>query len=662
MRRMRRGLATIRNPWFAAALLASLALHALPLAAAEDGPSFVIHPPAVAPPEADGHQDRFGQVRDSISTGAGAPLYAVNTHRAISNVALRHTGCVVDSYLKNQLLLTSGITTTTPAGPIDVRLEDGAQHEDEESLARPRNHFYDPTTNGGLNDIFSGTSSLLWAYDHPGNTQDWRGARQAYLRSLNQTARNTRLTELANTFYALGHVIHLVEDLAQPQHTRNDAHITYFPGSPYEEYASNHFGTAPAVSGLAPAGIPSFGTLPPAVGNIPPEFVAFWDTEQYSGQAAFSGFGATPGLAEFSNAFFITDDTMFGATRVATLRRAGAPVLVVRLTSAFGDGSTAAGHRYAHPDIRNTNLASFYPAATTRITLQREGDYPGDTPLHYVDLQVRGPGGGIVHTTPNLFVVNDNEEIGFDDVCYDSHARQLIPMAVSYAAGLMNYFFRGKIGLDSPATTWNAGEHVNEIEVTNDSSENFGAGTWSLYLDDASGNRSPVAGFNASGYGGSLGAGSSFTAKYPEMLCQGGRLFTLVFEGKIGNEVGAIAARSFYAANETWTGDFSIPASDSCIVTEGTVVVIFERPTPAGYQLTGWMEFIGYSTQFYASATCAGGNLQMGFNPSCGYLLSGTISDWMLTAGQTCCWYCPLKPPPVGPFFCGTVMGFQRTE
>ncbi|MCA8962650.1 MAG: hypothetical protein KDC38_19125, partial [Planctomycetes bacterium] len=62
------------------------------------------------------------------------------------------------------------------------------------------------------------------------------------------------------------------------------------------------------------------------------------------------------------------------------------------------------------------------------------------------------------------------------------------------------------------------------------------------------------------------------------------------------------------------------------------------------------------------SGTCDGGSLVFGTSPDCGTFLSGTIVGSMLQDGQTCCWYCPLNPPPDGPWFCGTVSGMERTE
>ena len=586
------------------------------------------------------------------------PLFEVGTHRAISNVAIRRADCQVDAFLKNELLLTNGILTSTSQGGLASRLEGGAEDEDEQYLTRPFNHFYNPVTNGGLNDLTSGMNSLQWAYNAGNNNEDWTDARDSYYRALTQPTRNQRLTELATTFFRLGHVIHLLQDLAQPQHTRNDAHRV---GAEFESYCLTHYGTPGAISSLPSEGIPSFsgGTSP--FGGIPPEFAGFWDTEQYTGQAAFAGFGGTPGLSEYSNAYFITDDTMFGNTRMALLPRAGAPALRILMTDAAENRSTAAAHLFPHPHIRNTNVASFYPASTTFVWLQREGTDVPDA-VHYVDLVVRNGAGAVVHTTPSLFLINDDNEIGFDDVTYQSAASMLIPKAVSYSAGLMNYFFRGKIGLPTPTTTWDGTEKKNQIEIKNDSAEAFGQGTWELYYDDVSGNRTKLDAFDASAYSG-LAAGASFTAKFPEVLCDGGYGFTLVFKGQIGNEQNAIATKTFYTANETWTGTFYTPSgSEYCFDVTNQCIAIFVRPTPPGYDIVGYLQFVGSSDLFPVSGTCNNDQLQFGIAAECGAYLSGTISGSTLTNGQTCCWYCPLDPPPTGPWFCGSVTGMERTE
>lgn len=477
-----------------------------------------------------------------------APAYEVDTHMAVSRVALQRTDCVANDYLINQLLLPDGIQTSTSAGLLINRLADGAREEDTKSFSRPRNHFFNPVTDGGLNDIFSGAPSLQWAYDHPDNQHDWRAAREAYERFFTAGSKTERLTQLGEAFFALGHVIHLVQDCAQPQHTRNDAHITYFPGAPYEDYCHIHFATEGAVGALGNAGIPSFPSGTGPFEGIPASFSSFWDTGQYTGQPLFAGFAGAPGLAEYSNAYFITDDTMFGNIRISMLTRPAGTPLTVRLTSALENNSTQANHRFANPRFSSTNVASFFPPPTSTITLQREGEDLAGA-IHYATLQVRDLGGNVVHTTPNAFLINADNEIGFDDVVYQSNAQELLPMAVAYSAGILNYFFRGKLDI---AVRWQEAAQQYQITVTNRSGKSLGAGSWTLHQDDGSENRSPIsANFS---YPGSLADGASFTGTFSATSRTGP--YTLVFKGTLDDEEDtAVIGKRFeiVRVHITWT-------------------------------------------------------------------------------------------------------------
>ena len=584
--------------------------------------------------------------------------YGVITHRAISDVVIHRADCEADGYLKNELLLPDGITTASSEGTPSDRYIEAAEAED--GGINFFRHFYNPINNRGLSDLAPWTwgNSMEWAWD--GHDQDWRVAREAFYQAVTQPEKATRADQMSLAFFALGHVVHLVEDLAQPQHTRNDAHAS----SAYEDYCSAHYNTAGAVAALGSPAPPAFGAGTSPFPRIPPEFSQFWDTGQYTGQAGFAGFGSTPGLAEFSNAYFITDDTMFGSARTLLLpRTGGAPPLQVTMRTAAENRSTASHHLFPFPNLRNTDLADWFPASTTSTRLQREGEGLSGA-VRYVNYTL----GGV--TIPNLFLINNSSfpfiydhEIGFDDVTNQSAAQILIPKANAYATGITNLFFRGKIGLDDPTTTWDAGVQKNSIVIHNNSAVDFGPGAWTLYYDDQNGHRTPAPGFDASGYGGGMSAGGSFTAKFDELLCEGGYEFTLVFRGKIGNEMDAVAAKTFYTADELWVGVYYVPSGDPlCYDVSNYAYAIFHRPTPPGYDIVGWLQFEGASGLFQVSGLCEGGTLQFGNNPSCGWLLSGTVSGSSLEDGQTCCWYCPLNPPPSGPFFCGTVSGMQREE
>ena len=110
---------------------------------------------------------------------------------------------------------------------------------------RVLNHFYDPINQTGM--VF-GVPSPEWAFepsgDEPSQSHSYPDARWALYRGLTAADPNERSRELGHAFYALGHVIHLIQDLAQPQHTRNDAHLPFgWDKSLHEEYVERIIGT-----------------------------------------------------------------------------------------------------------------------------------------------------------------------------------------------------------------------------------------------------------------------------------------------------------------------------------------------------------------------------------------------------------------------------------
>jgi len=122
----------------------------------------------------------------------------------------------------------------------------------EDTPPRWINHFYDPIYKTGwsgeggfvpkeimqkFSDVFlssaSPVSSINWAHNqelqseyklYRGN-QTWEKAIYEYVKNKDKKA----------AYYALGHVLHLLEDMAVPEHTRNDTHPN---DSPYENYST----------------------------------------------------------------------------------------------------------------------------------------------------------------------------------------------------------------------------------------------------------------------------------------------------------------------------------------------------------------------------------------------------------------------------------------
>jgi len=144
--------------------------------------------------------------------------------------------------------------------------------------------------------------------------------------------------------------------------------------------------------------------------------------------------------------------------------------------------------------------------------------------------------------------------------------------------------------------------------IHNDSAVEFGPGTWSLYDEDENGNRSPASGLDVNGHAGGVSASGSFTAKFPELPCEDGCEFTQVFRGMIGNGLDAAAARTFCTADELWAGVHDVPSGDPlCSDVSNHVYAIIHRPTPPGYDIVGWLEFVVRATCSRSPACATGG-------------------------------------------------------
>ena len=102
-------------------------------------------------------------------------------------------------------------------------------------------------------------------------------------------------------------------------------------------------------------------------------FRSFWDTGQYRGTIPASGlardFASTLGLAEYSNAFFVTDDTMFTDDTVIYYPRPDKKIQRLAL-----NGTVPAKHRFPHPSLLDTNVKNTLAPTLTSLTLDRSGD------------------------------------------------------------------------------------------------------------------------------------------------------------------------------------------------------------------------------------------------------------------------------------------------
>jgi hypothetical protein len=380
-------------------------------------------------------------------------------------------------------------------------LREGGIREDA-PLRRANNHFHDPLDNSGLRGSWLGISSLLWAQDQAllgpaGGDWSWAKARALYYEALTGRYRNSREYSFADTFRSLGQVMHLLADASVPAHTRNDIHVFPYEAfgiefgkrwQTYESWAKRNYDKL-NYSGLriSPA-ILYNGSLT----GIP--ISTLWDQDKYTGGNVNVAAGTNIGLAEYSNANFFSEDTIF--------------------------------KNYPHPTYEDTNyqVALRYPEMVdaedgkfdNRVYIRKtQGEADARlAAFSYISYDVIKK--GYYKFTP--FVL--------DDKVYSDYSALLVPRAVGYSAGLLDYFFRGDID-------------VSACRLANDSGEDM-SGRFTLYYDNKDDQRiwawSEVADLPAKGYGPRISLKAPSTAKEASK-------YMLVFRGTMGNEKDAVAGK-----------------------------------------------------------------------------------------------------------------------
>ena len=420
-------------------------------------------------------------------------------------------------------------TECNPRGP-----NGGDPHGD---FDRVLHHFYDPLYKRGFvggeraPDWATGSTDAFQAPNTPylvsRNHFSLMSAREAMYRALTgrrsadrqplepvpegkaQTPEQIRNAYWATTFRALGDAIHLVQDMAQPQHTRNDAH----PGSVFEGWIDARALQAPVYSitgGVATADPLDYGDYP-----IPrfDRYSHYWST-------GASGLG----LADYSNREFFTEDTNFGSPGAAQYP---SPPSV-----------TTSYQREIAPISVGENFAA--EVSFLRGTVRDRVSGAEDS--------IRMTAESVFDAWAGLGLVPIDTQYTMNRQVYDDQARVLIPRAVAYSAGLIDYFFRGRLEF-APTP-----DNPSEWSIRNLGPEDMKGG-FSLYYDAVDGTRQPVPGtmpdqtwvYLEVPAGGQID-GLSFTPpRDPPPRFPGE--YMLVFAGEMGNEradagnVGAVAAR-----------------------------------------------------------------------------------------------------------------------
>ena len=338
-------------------------------------------------------------------------------------------------------------------------------------LKRPLQHFFDPYFDRGLTAV--GLSELdidvqrnpdwalgtRYSFTDPNRTAIPRrngfsvvDAREAMFRALtlmtkadgayadiapgedDATRQQQRQAYWATAFRALGDVLHLNQDMAQPQHTRNEPHSgkgclfgVCLGGhtSVYERYINARALQADTFKAESASSAPIRITISPlSIAPYPtPTFARYadyWSTAQ--GSLSASG----KGLADYSNRGFFTAQNNLGSTEY--------PLPVSNILA------------YNVKIVAPTRWDGSSPSdpAPSYVVYGAVPDKLLDTPATDVPLTSFGLWDQFLTSTSN------RPRYTLNRVNYDAMANLLLPRAVAYSAGLINFFFRGRIDIGLP--------------------------------------------------------------------------------------------------------------------------------------------------------------------------------------------------------------------
>ena len=477
----------------------------------------------------------------AFALSASVPLKALNvdTHRLVNRAAADYDK--FDRYLRECLGFAAGraamLHPPNLTTPIDLLAEGGAREDDGEPWnGRFYNHFHNPLkpwATAGLNFADrQNTSSVRWMQD-PNQGWSWKDAREFYRTALTAPDARTREAAAADLFRALGQIMHLVVDASVPEHTRDDEHplgsvVSFLGGRAgnYEYWVSEEQARLGGAGFIArylanPIGFDSSILqipVPPGetVATVP--IARLIDTDRYESSGPLPldpnvTVGGAIGLAEFSNANFFSENTLSGTFPFP--RR---------------QGLTPTPQMAPHGSRVRAYLAK--PAGqglpTTVALAECASDYAVD---------------GQVDVAPPYPCV--------DEAVWKETARHMLPRAVGYARGVLDYFFRGNLRaqfwtylISPPSTAF--------VTFFNDSGEAM-TGDFGIYAGDTGENRQRASAWyiNLNTDPPSLFPGSTFSLAPGEGalavvdVTPGITHHMVVFQGTLGLEQNAVASGAF---------------------------------------------------------------------------------------------------------------------
>jgi hypothetical protein len=463
-----------------------------------------------------------------------ASAYEILTHRRITAKAFDDSVLVAQPRVLAELGIAPSAIFPSTRGTTEsmaLLLESGAEAEDDG--ARPIHHFYDPYSDEGLRYIPLAQPSPDWILRQPSlgvQQYAYDMALSYFTQALTSSDNATRSMYWGSLFETLGHVVHHIQDMAQPQHVRGDPHFhRNWPivgdRSLYEFCTDDAVKNLPTGCG-APLSVARYNVV--ALGTAR----NYWTTRQTD------IYGSRRGLADFTNANFVSKDTNFRLIddrlvlrsaeypkpvptgfHTRTLEELGVADVCERLRR---DPKTFGRAGSCEIEFYSTEVHDAY-TGTTAINERASSLSVFD---QYLDLRPDGP----TYRTDRLFTLNRYN--------YAAAHPFLISRAIGYSAGLIDHFFRGRIELQEAKSS----DGQLRIEIKNISAESnaFGPGTFSLYYDSADGQRKALTIAEGADLGMQQfapGQAHVLTAQVPDDVdLKVDRPFVVVYSGIVGAE------------------------------------------------------------------------------------------------------------------------------
>jgi len=311
---------------------------------------------------------------------------------------------------------------------------EGGIKEDEPMNTRSFNHFHNPLKtwdSAGFKGTFQ--SAILWAQDQGsfgsffGGNYSWTAIREYFYIALTGKDFNGTIvapTQIEKekyfgyTFQGLGQIMHLVEDMSVPSHTRDDAHVIAY----HYELAVDKLRKTEHPIFLNAIANPM--TFDPSVFNSTPNPLApipiakIFDTDQYNGSAPNVTAFNTIGLSEYVNANFVSEGLISANFQVFPYPRISDTQIVEKQYS--GSFGTYMRQYYLKNCCGETNAGQGYLLSAVDYLDYWRKKFP-------------------------LLSIGLSKIPVLDDNVYQDYTKLLIPRAVGYSAGLLNYFFRGEV-------------------------------------------------------------------------------------------------------------------------------------------------------------------------------------------------------------------------